>query len=413
MRQSKYFLKTSKTQVSQDPSVNAKLLEQGGYVQKVMAGVYTFLPMGLRVLSKIENIVREEMDNINAYELLMPALQPKENWQKTGRWEGLDVLFKLKSQHGHEYALGPTHEEIVTPAALSVISSYRDLPLAVYQIQTKFRDELRAKSGLLRTREFRMKDLYSFHATEKDLDEYYKKIAIPAYMKVYERLGLKAYLTEASGGTFSKFSHEFQVEVESGEDVIFVCEKCGLAKNKEIFEPGVKCTGCGEASFRETAACEVGNIFPLKTKYSKSFNLTFTDEKGAKQDVIMGCYGIGPSRLMGVLVEKFHDSKGIIWPESVSPFDFHLLVLDGSNSAVKSAAEKLYEALQARGASVLFDDRDVSAGVKFADSDLIGIPRRLVVSSRTVEKKSFELKTRDSESSELKPLEGFGERDLK
>ncbi|MCL5435803.1 MAG: His/Gly/Thr/Pro-type tRNA ligase C-terminal domain-containing protein [Patescibacteria group bacterium] len=407
MRQSQYFLKTSKTQPSDDPSVNARLLEQGGFVQKVMAGVYTFLPLGLRVLAKIEDIVRAEMDKIGAGEVLMPALQPKENWAKTGRWDELDVLFRLKSRHGYDYALGPTHEEIVTPAALPVISSYRDLPLAVYQIQTKFRDEPRAKSGLLRTREFRMKDLYSFHTDEKDLNEYYEKVAIPAYQRIYRAMGLDAVLTEASGGTFSKFSHEFQVEIPSGEDYIYVCEKCGLAKNKEIFEEGVACTVCGGKKYREAAASEVGNIFPLKTKYSKSFELTYTDEKGKKQDVVMGCYGIGTSRLLGVLVEKYHDSRGIIWPRSVAPFDFHLLLLDASDPKVAEAAEQLYGALQAKGVEVLLDDRDMSAGVKFVDSDLIGIPRRLVVSARSVEKGSFELKARGEGKTELIELRSF------
>lgn len=404
MRQSQYFLKTSKTQTADDPSVNARLLEQAGFVQKVMAGVYTFLPLGLKVLMKIENIVRAEMDKIGAGEVLMPALQPKENWVKTGRWTELEVLFRLKSRHGYDYALGPTHEEIVTPAASPVISSYRDLPRAVYQIQTKFRDEPRAKSGLLRTREFRMKDLYSFHADEKDLNDYYEKVVIPAYRNIYRAMGLDALLTEASGGTFSKFSHEFQVEISSGEDVIFVCEKCRLAKNKEIFEPGAVCTNCGGKEYREAAASEVGNIFPLKTKYSKSFDLTYTDEKGKKQDVVMGCYGVGTSRLMGVLVEKFHDSRGIIWPESVAPFDYHLLLLDASDKQVVSAADELYRALQAKGVEVLLDDRDVSPGVKFADSDLIGIPKRLVVSKRTLEKNSVEVKARATDKTELMKL---------
>ncbi|MCL5666631.1 MAG: His/Gly/Thr/Pro-type tRNA ligase C-terminal domain-containing protein [Patescibacteria group bacterium] len=405
MKQSQYFLKTSKTAPSDDVSVNAKLLEQGGFVQKAMAGVYTFLPLGWRVLNKIENIVREEMDNIGGQEMLMPALQPKDNWLATGRWAGLDVLFKVKSQHGNEYALGPTHEEIVTPASLPIISSYKDLPLAVYQIQTKFRDEPRAKSGLLRGREFRMKDLYSFHATEEDLQNYYDKAAIPAYQKTYKRMGLDAILTEASGGTFSKFSHEYQVEIENGEDTIYVCGKCGLAKNKEIFEQGVKCTACGSASWRETTASEVGNIFQLKTKYSKAFNLAYTDREGLKKDVIMGCYGIGTSRLMGVIVEKFHDDKGIIWPESVAPFKIHLLALKGAEKQV----EEIYQALLKRQIEVLYDDREVSAGKKFADADLIGIPYRAVVSEKTLAQESIEVKKRSSDKSELVKMDKLAE----
>jgi prolyl-tRNA synthetase len=390
MRQSKYFLKTSKTISADDVSVNARLLEQGGFVQKVMAGVYNFLPLGLRVLSKIENIVRTVMNKIGD-EMFMPVLHPKENWEKTGRWRDLDVLFKIKSQHGYEYALGPTHEEIVTPAAQSIINSYKDLPLAVYQIQTKFRDEPRAKSGLLRGREFRMKDLYSFHATAEDLDEYYNKKAMPAYGAVYKRLGLDALLTEASGGTFSKYSHEYQVETENGEDAIYICEKCKqLAKNKEIFEDGSECSNCGKTTWRETKGCEVGNIFKLQDKYSKAFNLQYTAQDGSKKNVLMGCYGLGTTRVMGVLVEKFHDDKGIIWPEAVAPFKVHLLSLKGA----ESRADDVYQALLDAGVEVLYDDREASPGVKFADSDLIGIPYRVLVSSKTLEKESVEVKKR-------------------
>jgi prolyl-tRNA synthetase len=396
MRQSKYFLKTSKTTPSDDISINAKLLEQGGFVQKVLAGVYDYLPLGLKVLTKVENIVREAMDKIGN-EMFMPVLHPKENWEKTGRWAGLDVLFKVKSQHGSEYALGPTHEEIVTPAAQSIITSYKDLPLAVYQIQTKFRDEPRAKSGLLRGREFRMKDLYSFHATAEDLEEYYNKKAMPAYEKMYQRLGLNALLTEASGGTFSKYSHEYQVEIENGEDTIYICAKCNLAKNKEIFEPGSECTSCGKTEWRETKASEVGNIFKLQDKYSSAFNLQYTDKDGSKKPVLMGCYGLGTSRVMGVIVEKFHDDKGIIWPEAVAPFKVHLLALKGA----EAKADEIYEDLLKQGVEVLYDDRETSAGVKFADSDLIGIPYRVLVSPKTIEKESVEVKKRAEETSEL------------
>jgi prolyl-tRNA synthetase len=396
MRQSKYFLKTSKTTPADDLSVNARLLEQGGFVQKVLAGVYDFLPLGLRVLQKIENIVRVEMDKIGN-EMFMPVLHPKENWEKTGRWAALDVLFKIKSQHGNEYALGPTHEEIVTPAAQSIISSYKDLPLAVYQIQTKFRDEPRAKSGLLRGREFRMKDLYSFHVSADDLEEYYNKKAMPAYEAVYKHLGLNALLTESSGGTFSKYSHEYQVETENGEDTIYICEKCGLAKNKEIFEEGAKCTNCGKTTWRETKGCEVGNIFKLQDKYSKAFNLQFTDKDGSKKIVLMGCYGLGTSRVMGVIVEKFHDDKGIIWPEAVAPFKVHLLAL----KAAEKQADAIYKSLLDEGVEVLYDDRDVSPGVKFADSDLIGIPYRIVVSEKTLAKDSVEVKKRNETEAKL------------
>ncbi len=397
MRQSKYFLKTSKNKPAEDLSINAVFLEQGGFVQKVMAGVYSYLPLGMRILRKIENIVREEMDAIGGQEVFMPSLHPKANWETTDRWKNMDVLFKIKSQHNYEYALGPTHEEIVTPMALPIINSYKDLPLAVYQIQTKFRDEARAKSGLLRGREFRMKDLYSFHSDSKDLASYYENMAVPAYKNIFKRLGLDAIYTEASGGTFSKFSHEFQVAIPSGEDTIYICEKCEMGKNKEVFSEGVDCTICGKTAWQEVSASEVGNIFKLETKFSSAFNLNYTDKDGEKKPVVMGCYGIGTSRLMGVLVEKHNDEKGIIWPEAVAPFRVHLIALKGA----ENKADELYASLTSAGVEVLYDDRDISAGAKFADADLIGIPYRVVVSAKTLEKESVEVKKRSESEANL------------
>jgi len=404
MRQSQLFGKTSRAVSADEVSTNARLLTQAGFIKKEMAGVYSYLPLGWRVLKNIEDIVRQEMDAIGGQEIFMPSLHPKANWEATGRWSALDVLFKVTSKHGYDYALGPTHEEIVTPLGQSVISSYKDLPLAVYQIQTKFRDEARAKSGLLRGREFRMKDLYSFHASEENLTNYYEKVAIPAYQKTFTRLGLKALLTEASGGTFSKFSHEFQVETGSGEDAIFVCAKCSLAKNKEIFEPGSACTNCGVTTWREASASEVGNIFKLGTKYSDAFHFNFTDQQGKVQKVIMGCYGIGTSRLMGVLVEQFNDAAGIIWPEAVAPFRVHLVRL-GDDQAVVAQADELYKVLTKHDVTVLYDDRDESAGTKFKDADLIGLPWRAVVSAKT--KGQVELKARTEASSKLLPTPEF------
>lgn len=407
MRQSKYFLKTSKTAQKDDVSINARLLEQAGFVQKVMAGVYNFLPLGLRVLSKIEQIVREEMNAVGANEVLMPAMHPKENWTTTGRWDYMDVLFKVKSQHGYEVALGPTHEEIVTPMALPIINSYKDLPLAVFQLQTKFRDEPRAKSGLLRGREFRMKDMYSFHTSKEDLDVFYERAAT-AYRTIFERMSLNALYTYASGGTFSQFSHEFQVELESGEDTIYVHTETGEAKNKEIFtEDDVK-----SGKYRETKASEVGNIFNLGTKFSESFGLSYTDVDGSRKPVLMGCYGIGPSRLMGVIAEKFYDDKGILWPEAIAPFKVHLIALPGKESeTVFSAADKLYSELVAAGVEVLYDDRsDVTPGEKFADSDLIGIPYRVVVSAKTLAQESVELKLRQESNSSLVSTQSMLER---
>src|SRR3989344_36192 len=345
-----------------EEAVSARLLIRGGFVDKLASGVYTYLPLGIRVLKNIESIVRKEMDALGAHELLMPVMHPKENWEKTGRWKTLDVLFKIAGRDKKEYALGPTHEEVISPLAQKAIFSYKDLPLGLYQIQTKFRDEPRAKSGLLRGREFLMKDLYSFHASTKDLDAYYEQ-AIKAYKKVFKKLGVDTVLVEASGGTFSKFSHEFQVFLESGEDQIVYCKKCGLAQNREINDTreGGPCPVCGAiVSIRQEA--EVGNIFRLGTKYSEPFSLTYKDAKGNTHPVIMGCYGMGISRLMGTIVEALHDDRGIVWPAEVAPFDAHLIELPGTNGKAK----KLYKELIEAGIDVLYDVRSVSAGEKIA-----------------------------------------------
>jgi prolyl-tRNA synthetase len=391
MKQSLLFTKTSKDAPKDEPSLNAQLLIRAGFVDKLMAGVYSYLPLGLRVLDKIKNIVREEMEVIDGQEILMPALSPKENWEKTGRWDGLDVLFKLNGVGDKDYALGATHEEVVTPLVNKHVFSYKDLPMAVYQIQDKFRNELRAKSGLLRGREFSMKDLYSFHATEEDLNEYYEKSKV-AYDKIFSRCGLDAKLVEADGGTFSKFSHEFQVFTESGEDDVYGCEKCDIYKNKEIVKSD-KCE-CG-TKWKINKAIEVGNIFPLKTKYSDAFNFKFVDESGKEQTVLMGCYGIGPSRVMGSIVEVYNDEKGMIWPDEVAPYAVHLISL-GKDSKIAKAADKLYEELSEAGVEVLYDDRDESAGAKLNDSDLIGLPLRILISEKTLAKNEVEFKARNN-----------------
>lgn len=564
MRYSKLFGKTSKSSKEYD-SANATLLIKGGFIGQTMAGVYTFLPLGLKVLTKIENIVREEMDKIG-HELLMPGLAPKELWEISGRFETVDVLFKVdgankasQQKNGATYVLNPTHEEVITPLAKSFNYSYKDLPFAVYQIQSKYRNEARPKSGLLRTREFRMKDLYSFHKSEAELKEYYA-IAKEAYTKVYARLGLgkDTYYVAASGGDFTEdFSHEFQTQCETGEDLIFLDKKSGLAFNREVapsktplthreekqkplekvygehivgvadlceflkttpdrttktliydtnigsiiasvrgdydvnelklqkvakvkwlklcesqtikkltgaevgyaglvnlpkevplfiddsVEPLVNFeTGGNEtnyhivnvnwdrdikkpekfydfklakegdlypetgAAYESFKASEVGNIFPLNTKFSEAFNYYYTDESGEQKIVYMGSYGIGCSRLMGVIVEKFHDDKGIVWPENVAPFNVHLIGLNLEDSAVKKTAEGVYSKLVDKGVEVLFDDReDISAGEKFADADLIGIPYRVVVSKKTGAQ--VEVKKRTEDKGTLQDLDNL------
>lgn len=391
MKQSQLFTKTQKNAPKDEASVNAQLLIRGGFVDKLMAGVYSLLPLGWRVMKKIEQIIREEMNAIGGREIFMPALQPKESWKKTGRWKTMDDLYKLKDASGKEFALGPTHEEVIVPLMKKFVSSYKDLPLYAYQFQTKFRMELRAKSGILRGREFLMKDLYSFHLTQDDLDAYYDK-AKSAYFRIFNRMeiGEKTYLTFASGGTFSMYSHEFQTLTSAGEDIIYICKKCNQAINKEIIVAVKTCPNCKQANFRKEKAVEVGNTFKLGIKYSLPFDLSVVNEKGKKILVAMGCYGIGLPRLMGTIVEVHHDKNGIIWPESVAPFQFHLISL-GKNKE----AEKIYKELTRKNAEVFYDDRDVSAGEKFADADLIGIPYRLVVSEKSLKSGGVEIKKRN------------------
>lgn len=407
MKQSHLFTKTRKESPADEMSKNAELLIRGGFVHKEIAGVYSYLPLGLRVLRKIENIIREEMDKVGGQEVLMSSFQPKENWEKTGRWNGMDDLYKVSDSSGREVALGPTHEEIVVPILKNYISSYKDFlldsPLAVYQIQNKFRMELRAKSGLLRGREFIMKDMYSFHTTPEDFENFYNKMK-DVYKTIFNRVGIGhlTYLTFASGGTFSKYSHEFQTITSSGEDTIYVDEVSGTALNKEVLnDEVVNSLGLQRENLVEHRAIEVGNIFDLKTKYSAPFDLSFTDEKGEKHTVLMGCYGIGLGRLLGTVVEVLSDDKGIIWPESIAPFQIHLLAL-GEDEEVLKEANKIYESLVKVGVEVLFDDRlDLSAGEKFSDADLLGIPFRAVISLRSLKENGIELKKRTEEKGKI------------
>lgn len=396
MKQSELFVKTLREDPQGEESLNAKLLIRAGFIYKVMAGVYAFLPLGLRVMKKIESAIRKEMEAVGGQELLMSALQPRSDWEKTGRYDSLDVLFRFTSHYTQtDYVLGPTHEEQVTPMLKQHIFSYRDLPVYVFQFQNKFRDEKRAKSGVLRGREFFMKDFYSFHADEEDLEKFYGVMA-EAYKRVFDFVGIgeKTHFTFASGGTFSKYSHEFQTITSAGEDIIHVCEDCGTAVNEEVLEDvGRACPQCSSKKLKPEKAIEVGNIFKMKDKYSAPFGLKFKDADGAEKNVLMGCYGIGVSRLLGAIVEVSHDDKGIIWPESVAPFKYHLLEQNPGE------AEKIYARLVADGEEVLYDDRDVSLGQKFQDADLMGIPIRLLVSSRTGGK--VEVKKRNEEKTEI------------
>ncbi|MBI2355723.1 MAG: prolyl-tRNA synthetase [Candidatus Doudnabacteria bacterium] len=401
MLQSELFTKTLRTAPKDEQSVNAQLLIRAGYIHKQMAGAYAYLPLGLKVIEKIKNIVREEMNAIGGQELLMTSLQRKELWERTDRWDDkkVDIWFKSQLKNGNEVGLAWSHEEPITEMMTAYINSYRDLPVYIYQFQTKLRNELRAKSGILRGREFLMKDLYSYSISKEAHEEFYNK-AIQAYHKVFERTGLgdSTFLTFASGGAFTQFSHEFQTLSETGEDVIYLHRGKKLAINKEVLTDEVMAQlGVKRSELEEVKGSEVGNIFSFGSTKSEQLGLYFKDESGAQRPVILGSYGIGISRLLGVIVEKFHDEKGIIWPRAVSPFDVHLI-----NIAENTAqADKLYKALQLSGISVLYDQRDVSVGVKLTDSDLLGIPKRALVSDKTLKEDSVELKSRNESKTKL------------
>jgi len=400
MRFSSFFVKTLKDWPSDEENPSARYLIRAGFIDKNSAGVYTFLPLGLCALEKINKVIREELNRIGASELLMPALISKKYWQATNRWD-VDVMYKVKDSSGQDYGLAFTHEEVLTPLLKKFISSWRDLPVALYQIQSKFRDEPRARAGLLRTKEFVMKDLYSFHADAKDLDSYYNEAA-GGYKKIFKRLGLNAKPVEASGGDFTEeYTHEFQVLTPAGEDEIFYCDKCDFAQNKEIAKAkeGEKCPSCRSGKIIKENGIEVGNIFKLGTKFSEAAELKFKDKEGKDRLVVMGSYGIGPSRIMGAIAEVSRDEKGIIWPEEVSPFKVHLVELEGG----REQAEEAYKVLTDGGVETLYDDReDVSAGEKLTDADLLGITWRIVASARTMKQNKVEIKRRAAkEASEV------------
>jgi len=418
MKQSKLFTKTKKENPANEVSKNAQLLIRGGFINKEMAGAYNFLPLGLRVLNNIIKIIREEMNAIGGQEIFMTTLQRRELWEKyfkQDRWN-TDVWFKTNLNHNadpdgsrsREIGLAFTHEEPISNMLEQFISSYKDLPLSLYQFQTKFRNEVRAKSGIIRTREFIMKDLYSFSKDEKQHEEFYERVK-KAYQNIFKRVGIGhlTYLTFASGGTFSKYSHEFQTVTSAGEDTIYIDENKGIALNKEVYNDEViNNLGLSKDTLVENKAVEVGNIFTLGTKFSDP-NLVFTDEKGEKHPVFMGSYGIGPARLMGTVVEALADDKGIIWPESIAPFQVHLLALS-EDEKVKKEAEKVYEILLKNNIEVLFDDREEnSAGEKFADTDLLGIPWRAVISVRSIKESGVELKKRTEEKGEIISLDAL------
>ena len=396
MRLSKNFTRTIKQAPADEVARNAQLLIRAGYVHKTMAGVYSYLPLGLKVVENIKQIVREEMNKIDSQELVMSTLQRKETWQETGRWsdELVDVWFKSKLQDGTEVGFGWTHEEPIVDLLRNYLKSYKDLPISVYQFQNKLRNELRAKSGIMRGREFVMKDMYSVHASKGDLDKYYNA-AIEAYKRCYDRFGIgdETYVTFASGGAFTKFSHEFQTICDAGEDYIYLHRGKNIAVNEEVLDEAVKELGIDRSELERVKTAEVGNIFNFGTQKSEEMRLVFTDAEGVEQYAYMGSYGIGITRVMGVIVEKFADDKGLVWPENIAPAKVYLVQI-GSQS--RATADELYQMLQSAGIETIYDDRDERPGVKFADAELLGIPYRVTVSDRLLDDGKWEVSTRQT-----------------
>lgn len=407
MKLSQLATKTRKDVPRDEVSKNAQLLMRAGFIYKDAAGVYAMLPLGLRVLNKIMAVIREEMNAIGGQEVLMTTLQRKELWEQTDRWgdEQVDVWFKSKLKNDTEVGLAWSHEEQMTAMMREFVSSYRDLPRSVYQFQNKLRNETRAKSGIMRTREFIMKDLYSFARSEAEHQAFYEQ-ARAAYMRIFERIGLGewTYFTFASGGAFAEFSHEFQTVTDAGEDIIYIDHKQKLAINEEVLNDKVlKQLGVKREELEEVKAAEVGNIFSLGTSKSEPLDLRFTDEDGQQKPVIMGSYGIGPARVMGVIVEKYADEHGMVWPENIAPAAVHVVRLGADDDVVK-AADKLYAELLKAGVEVLYDDRDMPAGAKFADADLMGVPVRITLSKRTLAEESVEWKRRKESEAKLVKL---------
>src|SRR3989344_1475915 len=409
MRQSQLFAKTKKEFPKGAETVSHQYLIKGDFIDQLGAGFYSFLPLGFRVYKKIENIIREEMNGLGGQELSLPSLIPKKLWEETGRWESIDPpLFRVKDRHNKEYGLGSTHEEVITDLIRKRIKSFKDLPLAVYQIQNKFRNEMRASGGLLRVREFMMKDMYSFHTSESDLMEFYERVK-QAYLIIFKKCGLEVAAVEADSGTIGgELSHEFMLLAGTGEDKVLICSGCGFGVNVEKVGELKKCPQC-QGKLEKRNAIESGHAFNLGIKYSREMKANFQDKDGKEKPIIMGCYGIGLGRLMAAIVEVHHDEKGIIWPESAAPFKVHLLQLS-QDKKVKTKAEEIYKNLEKRGIEVLYDDRDKTAGEKFADADLIGIPIRLVVSEKTLAKGCMEIKKRDEEKVELVKIDKLLDR---
>jgi prolyl-tRNA synthetase len=408
MLQSQIFAKVKREAPKDAESISHKYLARADFIDQLASGIYSFLPLGKRVHEKIENVIRQEMISLGGQELTLPVLTPKKLWLETGRWQTIDPpLFKVQDRHDSELALGPTHEEVITDLVRQRVNSYRDLPIYLFQIQNKFRNEMRATGGLLRVREFVMKDMYSFHSQKEDAIKFYEKIK-KAYFRIFNRCGLKSIAVEADPGSIGgELSHEFMVLSDTGEDKVLMCKKCGFAGNIEKFQDAKSCPRCN-SSLAHFSAIESAHAFYLGTKYSLPMKAVFVDKEGKQNPIIMGCYGIGLGRLMATIVEVNHDQRGIIWPKEVAPFLIHLIPVE-SSAKVKNASKKLYLDLQKQGMEVLYDDRDdKTVGEKFAEADLLGMPWRVVISEKTLGKDSAEIKKRAKNGLRLVKIKQVG-----
>ncbi|MDD3263138.1 MAG: His/Gly/Thr/Pro-type tRNA ligase C-terminal domain-containing protein [Candidatus Absconditabacteria bacterium] len=404
LKLSEYPFHTLRNTSGEDGESN-NILVRAGYIRQELAGAYNYLPLGFKVIEKIKKTIREHLEKIGSLEIQMTALGSRDHWEKTGR-DQMEILFKVPFSDGKYNFLNPTHEEIVTPLIKEFIKSYKDLPLSVFQIQSKFRNEKRAKSGILRGREFLMKDMYSFHTSLEDLEKYYQK-AIQAYHDIFKDLGIgnDTYLTYASGGTFSKYSHEFQTLTPIGEDTIHVDKEKKIALNKEIINDSDVKSEFSNYSFIEENASEIGNIFQLGTKFSDPFEMKFIDNNGVSQQIYMGCYGIGVSRCMGIVAEKLQDEKGLVRPKNIAPYDVYVIAI--GDEKINQEAEKLISILENKGLSVIYDDRSISPGIKFKDSDLLGIPSKIIVSEKSIAAGGYEYEERSTGDKKIITDENF------
>ena len=404
MRASRFYISTLKEAPAEAELISHKLMIRAGLIRRLGSGLYSWMPMGLKILRKIESIIRLKMNKSGAIELLMPAIQPAELWEESGRWDVFGPqMLKIKDRHDRLFCFGPTHEEVITDIVRTEINSYKQLPINFYQIQTKFRDEIRPRFGVMRAREFLMKDSYSFHTDIDCLKNTYEDM-YKTYSEIFEAIGLNFRAVQADNGAIGgDGSHEFHVLADSGEDELVYSEETDFAANSEVAKDHPD-----RDKFKTCRGIEVGHIFQLGTKYSEAMKAEFIDESGKPKPLLMGCYGIGVSRIVAAAIEQGHDEKGIIFPSSIAPFEVILTPIGYNKSeGVKKSTDSIYNELLGLGFDVLLDDRGLRPGVMFSEAELLGIPHRITISDKTIEAKKVEYKKRETQESELIDLKSL------